>query len=375
MQEKISGPIREISLTQATYSNEKIKPTLINFFYGSNGTGKSTIARSIRENTGSTLDSNLRENTDILVYNQDFIDENFSNHQNLPGVFTLDSHNIEIENRINELQKEKDTLVKQLQLNSDTLSQAQKDSSKLEQLIQDTLWKESEEFRTEFDKIQKGYKIKKNFTDKVFKIKAEKAKDLEHLRQQYNIVFNEKAKKYPLLDNFEGETSYLDELANNSLIVDPIISSSNTSFALFAKKIKANDWIRSGYQMFHSNADNRCPYCQQELPDNFEAYIASCFDQQYEENIKQLKIILEKYRSYANQFVSPVMNINLDNTLEDTDLKKLSAEIRLLSNLIRENIQSMEQKIKEPSQSFYFKQNKRKLRKYSKYYCEAKPKN
>ncbi|MDD2364226.1 MAG: hypothetical protein PHZ16_05495 [Eubacteriales bacterium] len=52
MKDKIKAPIEQIELNVATYCGTSFMPTLINFFYGKNGTGKSTIARVIADGVG-----------------------------------------------------------------------------------------------------------------------------------------------------------------------------------------------------------------------------------------------------------------------------------------------------------------------------------
>lgn len=54
---KLPSKITEILVNQATFKDNpaKINPTYINYFFGSNGTGKSTIARTIRSDKGVTF--------------------------------------------------------------------------------------------------------------------------------------------------------------------------------------------------------------------------------------------------------------------------------------------------------------------------------
>ncbi len=52
MEGKIPAAIRSITLDGRTYHNVALSPTLINFFYGKNGTGKTTIAQNIRDGIG-----------------------------------------------------------------------------------------------------------------------------------------------------------------------------------------------------------------------------------------------------------------------------------------------------------------------------------
>lgn len=52
MKPKMQSAIERITLNDATFTGEVIEPTFVNFFYGKNGAGKTTIARSLRDNTG-----------------------------------------------------------------------------------------------------------------------------------------------------------------------------------------------------------------------------------------------------------------------------------------------------------------------------------
>jgi wobble nucleotide-excising tRNase len=89
--------IESISLSSiATYSPTQpenipnLKP--VNFFYGANGAGKTTISRLIEKPSISATSSItwLRNNAiPAMVYNNDFITSNFSDSKELQGVFTL----------------------------------------------------------------------------------------------------------------------------------------------------------------------------------------------------------------------------------------------------------------------------------------------
>lgn len=61
MNEKFQGEIRKIRVDAATFkdTNTSISPTYINYFFGNNGTGKSTIAKAI--NPGLVLNILLED--------------------------------------------------------------------------------------------------------------------------------------------------------------------------------------------------------------------------------------------------------------------------------------------------------------------------
>ena len=77
----------------------------INFIYGANATGKTTISRIIADvDAPSHSDCELtwvpRTPIETLVYNRDFVDRNFNQPEQLQGIFTLGEKNKKTEDRI-----------------------------------------------------------------------------------------------------------------------------------------------------------------------------------------------------------------------------------------------------------------------------------
>lgn len=82
----MTSAIEHIVLDAATFHNVSFTPTLINFIYGNNGAGKSTIARAISADNGLAWQAGKSAGDySVLVYNQEFVDANFRNYGNLKG--------------------------------------------------------------------------------------------------------------------------------------------------------------------------------------------------------------------------------------------------------------------------------------------------
>lgn len=348
MNTKFPAAIEKITLNAATFSGVSFEPALINFLYGNNGTGKSTIAREISADNGLVWQQG-KSATDfsVLVYNQEFVAANFQNYGNLKGVFTVGEENIETQGQI----AEKTALrAEQEKLNSENISTKEQKESSLNKLFdgfQATCWDKAKKLRDEFGETISGYKTKAKFAEKVLQIANPTEHDIASLRTLYETAFDPNAATY---NEFQptGANVKLKGTRGNELLGKPITSSSDTPFADFIKAINATDWVRQGHERYTESADGKCPYCQQQLPDEFEVQVASCFDEQYQADIDALHLFRDAYVGDMQGFLA-VLNNNLQNTYPKLDLAEYIDKLALLEKTIESNIQRIESKLKEPS--------------------------
>lgn len=90
MAEKAKSAIEQITVNEGTFENEVLSPSYINFFYGKNGSGKTSISRQIESGAGlKWAEGESPSNYLFHVYNQDYIDLHFKTLDKVNGIFTL----------------------------------------------------------------------------------------------------------------------------------------------------------------------------------------------------------------------------------------------------------------------------------------------
>lgn len=348
MNTKMTSAIEHIVLDAATFHNVPFTPTLINFIYGNNGTGKSTIAREIGADNGITWQAGKSAaDYSVLVYNQEFVDANFRNYDNLKGVFTVGEKNIEIQNTIAEKTQQKS---EQDKLAADRTTEKGRKEAARETLLgnfQDSCWNKTKTIREAFDATQTGFKRKAQFADRVLQIANPTEHDMAELKSLYETAFDPNARTYREFQPL-GRVTRLKDSKGNELLAKSITSSGNTPFASFIKALKATDWVRQGHEHFNANAGGKCPYCQQDLPNDFEEQLAACFDAQYKEDIDALRKFYDDYQSDMQGFVD-LLKENLQDVYPKINTKEYEDKLVLLEKLIEGNLQIIASKIKEPS--------------------------
>lgn len=350
MAKKLEAAIRQITLDRATYENTGtiVVPTYINFFFGRNGAGKSTLAEQISANEGVVWrDGDSNDQYDVLVYNQEFIDRNFSSFGDLAGVITIHEQNIEVQQALI-LKKEEKRSVEEsgTRLRKDLDDKTAARDIAIAQFQKDC-WVRTAHIRDSFKDALKGSLKSQPFKDKVLATPVAINHDFAELKNLYDIAFSLDSRPYHAFSKIDSAPIY-DALPGKELLSKAIVSSSGSSFAQFIKALNATDWVRHGHNHYAPHASGKCPYCQQTLPVGFENEIAACFDAQYQQDIDHLHEFEAAYRSESAAIIRK-LTANMQDVLPSVDLSEYSSQLTLLDSRFKINLQLIEGKIREPA--------------------------
>ncbi|GHP95644.1 hypothetical protein JP0053_10550 [Helicobacter pylori] len=353
----------------------------INFIYGANGSGKTTISsflKNLAENGTEDKFANSEikwHNDEILkieVYNKQFKEEQFRNSQ-VKGIFTLGkktNENLEnIESKKESMNEENEKKTK----NEESLQKLKQEREEKEKDFTDSCWEKLYKKNEEnFKETLEGFKLKKKFKEKIleeFKNNGHNESEivkLEELIENIRIVFS---KNQTELVPLECNLTDFDSVENHSIWEQKIVGSADVAIADLIKKLSNEDWVAQGRE-YLSKDGNACPFCQQEtITEEFKKQLESYFDTSYQESTETIK---EKIKDYASRTAEVLKRLDEIVKTEQNNLKtKLNTEsfkriIETLRNKINGNWQKMHDKSKEMSRNFKLESTKNEIKEIEK---------
>ena len=165
MGNRIKTAIQKITLNDHTFSGVTFEPTLINFFFGNNGTGKSTLAKNIGVPAATEwIPGSTPGDYTLMVYNEEFIADNIQSYGNIPGVFTITQQNAEIKAEVDKKTAEKRALDAKIKAIDSKIADEREKQKKVDAVYEKTIWDMTESVRTQYKETQAGYtRDKKKF--------------------------------------------------------------------------------------------------------------------------------------------------------------------------------------------------------------------
>lgn len=356
MQDKMKSLITNIKLDAATFHGETVDPTYINFFFGKNGAGKSTVAYAFDH--PECLEWQIGVNPagyTILIYNQEFIDRNLANYGNLKGVFTLSEENAETRKRIDDKTEERKGVIADGKQAAEDRDKKSGELKPLRDAFETICWDDTEDIRKNFDQTQNGKKKKLQFTDEVL---SGKHSSVEHKKEDiqklYDIAYDPKARKYPLFKT-SGDLEGDYDLAGACHLGEKVTSRSETRFAQFMKALNATEWVKQGYTDYVIGHDKeKCPFCQRKLPETFEKDIAVAFDEGYQNALDDLETFEAEYARKMAALLELLKN-NLSDVFPKVKTAEYEKLVAQLETVITENEQLIAKKRTAPGETVTLK--------------------
>ena len=329
-----------------------------NFFYGANGSGKTTISRVIAdedEYSECTVVWRGGNKLQTLVYNLDFVDKNFNSDAELKGIFTLGEKNEADLKAIEDAKTDADKLESDIQGEKKTLAGEDGTGGKeaelenLESEFEGHCWTVKGKYDEDFKEAFKGVRDKKaKFKTKLLaEVEGNKAdlQTLEELKAKCATVFADNLEKMSLIPPLLY--SDLVDLETVEILAKKVIGKEDVDIAAMIKKLGNSDWVKQGLAYYDQN-DDICPFCQQDTDEAFAESLNKYFDETYLNDIGAIDQLATNYEAHSTAIIQRLQSI-VDAAPQYLDCEKLESQKSLVETKIGANKQHIERKKKEAS--------------------------
>lgn len=351
----------------ATFEDETITGLKkVNFVYGSNGSGKTTISNIIQNPTNYAdcqIDWINDNQISTLVYNKSFKERNFGTGQ-IPGVFTLGEATKEeiefIENRRKTLEEIK---IKGIQ-KKNTIETQQKTLDDLRIQFKEDVWKNIKQ-KYEFtfkDAFIGCLNSKANFALKLI--------DEYHNNHQAPLVLDNLKERATTLFGKVPNTLTPIEIINPSNIIDielntiwkkKVLGTADIEIAPLIQRLNISDWVNQGRSYIQDDSDI-CPFCQRRtINETFRKQIEGYFNESFTSDVNTIKTLYDEYISKSQNLLSELgIIIEREKNIKESKLNIQIAEstLRTLNQTFIANKEIIKSKIAEPSRSYVLESSK-----------------
>lgn len=332
----------------------------VNLLYGLNGTGKSTLSNFLYNRSDDKFADcsveGLKETDTILVYNQQFIKDNFYETEDIPGIFTLSKENKDIKELIDKARYE----LSKIKKDKEAVELEEKNvSEQYEKSIEDykdKFWTLKKEFTGEdnvlgycLDGLRSSKSVLFKYLVNLKKVEQEPDYELETLKSEAAELRSGVGKE----SSINKISLVEDKIENLELLEKVIVGNNNSTVSVVIDKLKNSDWVNKGLTYIDTDENpSICPFCQQKtISKEFVEQIYKYFDNSYEGDKNKLGFLLKDYSDKAFYIFNEVEKLKANRFLNNNNINDIERNLLTLDNLIKSNKSKIEDKIDTPSLS------------------------
>lgn len=336
----------------------------VNYFYGANGSGKTTISRLIAD--PSHLDHSLCSLTwkdarpiDTLVYNRDFVEENFGG-EDIKGVFTVGKRSIEALESIARLKARGAELVSKIAdrraalqgLDPEVEGGKLGELSELNQKLQAKCWQQKLKHEGQLAGALEGYRNDKSkFLRKALDTRSAPpaaefvSATLDNMHERAKTVYGPSKAAENLIPTPSAER--LLALESHPILAKVVVGKKDVDIAALIEKLGNSDWVKQG-QPYLVKSEGACPFCQQRVPPNLEESLFKYFDEAFLADTAAIAKLESDYQREAQSWLATI-DAPLEAKHPRVDTDKLRAVRDAASARIEANLLLIAAKRREPS--------------------------
>jgi wobble nucleotide-excising tRNase len=331
-----------------------LKP--INFIFGTNGSGKTTISRVISDPDGNPTCSLVWQKgqaLERLVYNRDFVDRSFG--PQFRGIFTLGESEKSTLEKIDKARADVKAVEDAIAQLEGTLGLSDQSTGKrsevkaLRSKFEADCWdqikcKHDDDFKDAFSGLRNS---QTRFCDRVLEELSHNDAslvDLEVLRERASTVFQQGADRQSLITQVDA--SALIEAEARPILAKKIVGKDDVDVAALITRLGNSDWVRQGLR--YLDGAGQCPFCQQGIEADLVSRLNAYFDETFLADTREIEQLEETYDTSANDILNHLEMIAASDN-SHFDAARFRSDIDRLKAIIESNKRLLLAKKKEPS--------------------------
>ena len=339
----------------ATYTNPvEVSLKDINFFYGGNGTGKTTLSKVISGELSSpecVVDNSNVANERLLVYNKSFVDRNFREVGDISGIFTLGSNAGDLLEYIKGKEQEFEHLHEEIEKKKDQIKQLEASCTQEDMEFQDRIWQTQIKYGAIFPKAMVGARgAKQAFKKKCLEVFAEMdagtAKTQSELENVYHAAYSKESTTFELYDLVDIQAAKA--VDSHELLPKKITGKADSDIGRFIEYLESSDWVKKG-MVLAQRVEGRCPYCAQVLPQNIKTDIEDFFDEEYQRECNVLQNYIVAYKRFHKEIIDQLKTV-VSQPYIILQYDQLKDMLQLYISCVEKNEALLVQKNNAPSQ-------------------------
>jgi len=332
----------------------------VNFIYGANGTGKTTISRIIQQPDSDDFDNceiAWKDDVEIksLIYNKQFREQNFG-RGSIAGVFTLGQATRDqidaIELKKADLNKLKENGVQRKRTRANQIEVKQQHENDLNELLWESIYKR---YEPDFKDAFTGSLSKERFKEKaILEHEQNIGEEDEEVNLQERAATIFKGVPERITNILKADFQRIIEIEEDAIWKLKVIGKSDVDISKLITRLGINDWVYEGLDHIQAD-DETCPFCQQPTIDQkFREQVKDFFDEEFLEKTKLIKDLSQEYKTIGlniQNLLSEIESTQKNNSKTKIDIELYSSQIKTLFSALVANREILLNKEQEPSRA------------------------
>lgn len=333
----------------------------VNYFYGPNGSGKTTISRAFAGYDSLQFKPDWQDGAEmtIRVYNRDLVDQILLESKRIPGVFVLGENSVDAQTRLNQIEEhggELDQARDRYERAKSSHDDAKARQADAKESFKDTAWREYRGLVDEHKVLlpaftgQRGVdKNKEKLVERLLELKEPnddtRPPELKKLLADADAVFDGGAKARPPLK--ECSRFRWTDHDGFVLLDQKVVGSSEASLSELVESLGNEDWVQTG-RHYLDKTHGRCPFCQQKAPKDLAKQLEDMFDNRYMKQLEKLKRLVNDHSLWIRTNRDAVDGWD-EESIRYLDQAAYQKALGSLNAINADNQQRLERKLGAPS--------------------------